>query len=150
MEQKIKELFSPITLDADRAEREYFPPVPDNKEPIVAIATDKEARNTRVMLYYKHEPMPDELKRTQAGYLTQYVLNAASSMINQRFSEIIQKPDAPFTTAYAYDSDYFVAKTKDAWTVIAGSAEDKIEDALAAIIRETERVKKTWVYCIGI
>lgn len=141
MEQKIKELFSPITLDADRAEREYFP-VPDNKEPIVAIATDKEARNTRVMLYYKHEPMPDELKRTQAGYLTQYVLNAASSMMNQRFSEIIQKPDAPFTTAYAYDSDYFVAKTKDAWTVIAGSAEDKIEDALAAITRETERVKR--------
>src|SRR5690606_14078686 len=50
--------------------------------------------------------------------------------------------DAPFTSAYAYDGEYFVAKTKDAWTVVAGSAEDKIEDALAAIVRESERVKQ--------
>jgi zinc protease len=63
-------------------------------------------------------------------------------MMNQRFDEIIQKPDAPFTSAYAYDGDYFVAKTKDAWTVVAGSAEDKIKEALAAMTRETERVKK--------
>ncbi|MDD4630711.1 MAG: insulinase family protein [Proteiniphilum sp.] len=141
MEQKIKALFSPITLDAERATREYFP-VPDNKEPIVAVATDTEARNTSIMLFYKHDPMPEELKNTQAGYLTQYILSAASSMMNQRFSEIIQKPDAPFTSAYAYDGDYFVAKTKDAWTVVAGSAEEKIKEALAAMVRETERVKR--------
>lgn len=141
MEQKVKELFSPIKLDAERAKREYFP-VPDNKEPIVAVATDKEARNTQILLFYKHDPIPDELKNTQMGYITQYILNAASAMINQRFSEIIQKPNAPFTSAYAYDSDYFVAKTKGAWTVMAGSAEDKIESALAAMVRETERVKR--------
>ncbi len=141
MEQKIKALFSPITLDAERATREYFP-VPDNKEPIVAVATDTEARNTSIMLFYKHDPMPEELKNTQAGYLTQYILSAASSMMNQRFAEMIQKPDAPFTSAYAYDGDYFVAKTKDAWTVVAGSAEEKIKEALAAMVRETERVKR--------
>lgn len=94
------------------------------------------------MLFYKHDPLPEELKNTQMGYITTYLLNAASSMMNQRFEEITQKPDAPFTTAYAYDDDYFVAKTKDAWTVVAQSAEDKIDDALAAMIRETERVKK--------
>jgi zinc protease len=141
MEQKIKALFSPITLDAERATREYFP-VPDNKEPIVAVATDTEARNTSIMMFYKHDPMPEELKNTQAGYLTQYILSAASSMMNQRFAEMIQKPDAPFTSAYAYDGDYFVAKTKDAWTVVAGSAEEKIKEALAAMVRETERVKR--------
>ena len=141
MEQKVIDLFSPIKLDAERAERKYYP-VSDNKEPIVALATDKEARSTSIMMFYKHEPMPDELKNTQAGYISQYLLSAASSMMNQRFSEIMQKPDAPFTTAYAYDGDYFVAKTKDAWTVVAGSAEDKIQDALAAMVRETERAKQ--------
>lgn len=141
MEQKVKDLFSPIKLDADRAERVYYP-VPDNKEPIVALATDKEARNTQIMLFFKHDPMPEEMKNTQAGYITQYILNAAASMMNLRFAEILQKPDAPFTSAYAYDDDFFVAKTKDAWTVFAGSAEDKIEQALAAIVRETERVKQ--------
>ncbi len=141
MEQKVKDLFSPIPLDEDRAEHEYYP-VPDNKEPLVAIATDKEARNTQVRLYYKHDPMPDEMQNTQAGYITRYILNAAAVMASQRFAEIIQKPDAPFTNAYIYDGDYFVARTKDAWTVVAGSAEDKIENALAAMVREMERVKR--------
>lgn len=141
MEQKVKALFSPITLDAERAEREYYP-VPDNKEPLVAIATDKEARDTQLMLFYKHDPLPDELKSTQMGYLTNYILNAAASMMNQRFAEITQKPDAPFTIANAYDGDFFVAKTKDAWTVVARSAEDKIDKALAAMVRETERAKQ--------
>ena len=141
MEQKVKALFSPITLDAERAEREYYP-VPDNKEPLVAIATDKEARATQLMLFYKHDPMPEELKSTQMGYLTTYILNAAASMMNQRFAEITQKPDAPFTAASAYDGDFFVAKTKDAWTVVARSAEEKIDKALAAMVRETERAKQ--------
>ena len=141
MEQKVIDLFSAIPLEEERAEREYFP-VPDNKEPIIAIATDKEARGTSIMMFYKHDAIPNEIKNTQAGYLNQYVLNAAAAMMNQRFDEILQKPDAPFTTAYAYDDDYFVAKTKDAWTVVAGSAEDKIEDALAAMIRESERAKQ--------
>lgn len=141
MEQKVKTLFSPIELEEERAERVYFP-VPDNKEPLVAFATDKEAMNTRLMLFYKHDPLPEELKNTQMGFITSYLLNAAASMMNQRFEEITQKPDAPFTTAYAYDDDYFVAKTKDAWTVMAQSADDKIDVALAAMIRETERVKK--------
>ena len=141
MEQKVIDLFSTIPIDTDIAERKYYP-VPDNKEPVVAIATDKEARSTSIMMFYKHDAMPDEIKNTQAGYLTQYILNAASAMMNQRFDEILQKPDAPFTSAYAYDGDYFVAKTKDAWTVVAGSAEDKIEDALAAMVRESERAKQ--------
>ena len=140
-EKKVKELFSPIKLDADRATREYFP-VPDNEEPIVAVATDKEARNTQIMMFYKHEPIPDAIKNTQAGYIMSYITSAASSMMNQRFSEITQKPDAPFTFAYAYDGDFFVSKTKDAWTVVGGAAEDKIADAIAAMKRETERMRQ--------
>lgn len=141
MEKQIKDLFSPIKLDENRAERIYYP-VPDNKEPIVALATDPEARTAQVMVFFKHDPIPTELKNTQAGFITQYVMNVASAMLNQRFREITQKPDAPFTFAYAYDGDYFVAKTKDAWTEVAGSAEDKIDLALGALIRESERVKK--------
>ena len=141
MEQKVKTLFSTIKLEENRAEREWYP-VPDNKDPLVAVATDKEARSTQLLLFYKHDPMPDEFKNTQMGYLSTYILNAAASMMNQRFEEITQKPDAPFTSAYTYDDDYFVAKTKDAWTLVAQSAEDKITDALAALVRETERAKR--------
>ncbi|NLC49426.1 MAG: insulinase family protein, partial [Bacteroidales bacterium] len=141
VEEKVKALFSKIELDADAAERVYFP-VPDNDETLVSIATDKEATNTSLMLFYKHEPLPDEIKLSQAGFVLNYISNVASNMINDRFQEITQKPNAPFLGAYAFNGEFFVAKTKDAWTVASASADDKVKDALAAMIRETERMKR--------
>ena len=141
VEEKVKALFSKIEMPEDAAEREYFP-VPDNDETIVSIASDPEATRTNLMIFYKHEPLPDEVKQSQTGFVINYVLNVASSMISDRFDEITQKPNSPFLGAYAYDDDYFVAKTKDAWTVVGVSADDKIKDALSAMIRETERMKK--------
>ncbi len=140
-EEKVKALFSTIEMPEDAAKREYFP-VPDNEETIVSIATDVEATRTNLMVFYKHDPIPDEIKLSQAGFVINYIKNVASSMISDRFQEITQKPNAPFLGAYAYDGDYFVAKTKDAWTVAGASAEDKVKEALAAMIRETERMKK--------
>ncbi|MGV8963326.1 MAG: M16 family metallopeptidase [Candidatus Saccharimonadaceae bacterium] len=141
VEAKVKTLFSKIKMPADAAERVYFT-VPDNDETIVSIATDPEATRTSLMLFYKHDTLPDEIKLSQAGLVINYIKSVASNMINDRFQEIIQKPNAPFTSAYAYDGAYFVAKTKDAWTVAASSADDKVDDALSAMIRETERMKK--------
>lgn len=141
VEEKVKALFSKIEMPEDAAEREYFP-VPDNDETIVSIASDPEATRTNLMIFYKHEPLPDEVKQSQTGFVINYVMNVASSMISDRFDEITQKPNSPFLGAYAYDDDYFVAKTKDAWTVVGVSADDKIKDALSAMIRETERMKK--------
>ena len=141
MEAKVKELFGKIPAQANPAVREYYP-VPDNDAPIVSIATDTESTRTRLMVFYKHETIPAEIKLSQAGLILNYIKSAAAAMINERFQEIVQKPNAPFTSAYAYDGDYFVAKTKDAWTIVGGSADDKVKDALAAIIRETERMKR--------
>lgn len=141
MENKVKQLFSKIPAPVNPATREYFP-VPDNDEPIVSIATDPEATRTQLMVFYKHDRIPDEIKLSQAGLVLNYIKSVASSMINERFQEIVQKPNAPFTSAYAYDGDYFVAKTKDAWTVVGMSADDKIKDAIGALIRETERMKR--------
>ena len=141
VEEKVKALFSKIEMPEDAAKREYFP-VPDNDETIVSIATDPEATRTNLMIFYKHDPIPDEIKLSQAGFVINYIKNVASSMLNDRFDEITQKPNSPFLGAYAYDGDYFVAKTKDAWTVAGASADDKVKDALAAMIRETERMKK--------
>ena len=140
-EKKVKDLFGRIPLDEERVQRIYYP-VPDNEEPVAVIATDKEAQSTRIQLYYKHDPLPFEMRNTQGGYIQSYITTVASMMMNERFRDITQKPDAPFTSAYAYDGNYFVAKTKDAWTVVAGSAEDKIKNALRAIATETERVKR--------
>ena len=141
VEEKVKELFSKIELAPDAAERVYYG-VPDNEETIVSIATDKESTSTSLMIFYKHEPLPDEIKLSQAGFVLDYIKSVASSMLNDRFQEITQKPNSPFLGAYAFDGPFFVAKTKDAWTVASVSADDKIEDAIGAMIRETERMKR--------
>ncbi|MDO5665704.1 MAG: insulinase family protein [Bacteroidia bacterium] len=141
MEAKVKELFSKIPPQENPAERVYYP-VPDNDAPIVSIATDPETTRTQLMVFYKHETIPAEIKLSQAGLILNYIKSAAGAMINERFQEIVQKPNAPFTSAYAYDGEYFVAKTKDAWTIVGSSADDKVKDALAAMIRETERMKR--------
>ena len=140
-ERKVIDIFGSIPIDEVRAQHAYFP-VPDNEEPIAVIATDKEAQSTSIHLYYKHDPLPFEIRNTQAAYIQSYITTVASMMMNERFREISQKPDAPFTSAFAYDDNYFIAKTKDAWTVAAGSAEDKIKNALRTIATETERVKR--------
>ncbi len=141
VEAKIKTLFADISKPVDPAERIYFP-VPDNENPIVSIITDPEAVRTQVTLYIKHDVVPAEIKETQNGLVIAFVKNLASSMLSDRLSEISQKADAPFAASYAYDGGFFVSKTKDAWTTIALSKEGKIDETLASLVRENERIRK--------
>ena len=141
MEARVKQLFSKVPTPVNPAKREYFN-VPDNKEPVIGIITDPEATRTQLVISYKHDVIPNEVKETQAGLIVSYLKSAASQMMNARLEEIIQKPNSPFTMATTYDDSYLVAKTKDAWTIFGFAEETKIKDAVAALIRETERVKR--------
>jgi len=141
IEAKIKTMFADIPKPVNPAVREYFP-VPDNEEPIVSIVTDPEAVNTRVTLYMKHDVLPEQLKQTQAELMLDIIKNLATTMISDRLKEISQKADAPFAASVVYDGEFFVSKTKDAWTSIAISKEGKIGESLATMVRENERVKK--------
>ena len=141
VEVKIKTMFADIPKPVNPAEREYFP-VPDNDQPIVSIVTDPEAIRTQINLYIKHDVIPAEIKKTQAGLMIGAIKTLASTMINDRLQEIAQKADAPFSSSYVYDGEFFVSKTKDAWTSIATSKEGKISESLASLIRENLRVKK--------
>jgi zinc protease len=141
MEQRIIELFSDLTLDPNRPEHVHYP-VPDNYEPLIAIATDPEATNTQIMLFFKHDLMPLEMRNTQNAFIWNYMMRAATQMMNQRFSEIVQRPNAPFAFASASDGDFFVAQTKNAWSVSSAADENYIDVALAAMMRETERARR--------
>lgn len=141
IEAQLKTLFADVPKPVDPAERIYYP-VPDNDKPLVSVAVDKEATIPYVYLFFKHDPLPEAVKSSAAGLVMNYVRSVCSTMMNERLREIIQKPDAPFLGASAYDGDFLVAKTKDAWNVFSAAKEGKITDALAAMTRETERVKK--------
>ncbi|MFQ9315908.1 M16 family metallopeptidase [Dysgonomonas mossii] len=141
VEAKIKAMWSDIPKPVNPAERVYFP-VPDNDKPIVSVITDPEAVRTQVTLYIKHDVIPAETKQTQEGLIISFIKSLASNMLSDRLEEISQKGDAPFAASYAYDGEFFVSKTKDAWTTIALSKEGKVDETLASLIRENERIKR--------
>lgn len=141
VEVKIKELFSKIPKAENPAERIYFP-VPDNDQPLVSIATDKEETTSTITYHIKHDPLPENIKQTEQGYSTQLILNLATQMLGERFLEISQTAESPFTASHTYDEEYYSAKTKNTWSSIALSKEGKEKESLAALIRETERAKQ--------
>ena len=70
IEAKIKDIFADLTMPENPAERPYYP-VADNKEPIIALAQDKEQQYGVVYLFAKHEAIPAEAKQEprEKGYL---------------------------------------------------------------------------------
>ena len=141
IEQKIKNTFSDIQRPENPEPKALFI-VPNNKIPLVSIATDKEVTNTNLYIFYKHEKIPWKLKGTIVDLLTNYTMSIIKNIMRERFADIIQKPDAPFTAAYASDGDYFVSKTKSAWTTVTTVKNNELEKALKALVAETEKVKK--------
>ena len=141
VEAKIKEMFSPIEMPANAPERKYEV-VPDNKEPIITIAKDKEQPATLIYLWHKHPATPNEAKGN-IGYLVQsYMFNMISSMMHARLEELRQGANPPFIQAASGNNDFLLAKTTEAFVGMAMSKDDGIPTALAAIVREIERARK--------
>ena len=142
MEAKIKEIFSDIQMPTDAAERIYYP-VEDNKDPIVAIATDKEQQNVTIQYMTKHAAIPDVAKNDVNYLVMSFANNMVSQMFDDRFDEIVERSaNPPFMGAGAYDDDFLIAKTKDAFTGVAVCKEDGVETALTTLVRELERARR--------
>ncbi len=136
-EQKIKDHFSKLKNPKDERERVLYN-IPDNDQPLVAIATDKEATNTTVMMMRK---LPKYKVTTEDHYLTMMKMDLFIDMLNARLFEITQKPDAPFVYSGAgYGS--FLARTMDAFTIYSMVKESDVIPSLVTMMHENKRVKK--------
>ncbi len=141
VEAKIKTLFADIPKPVNPAERIYYS-VPDNARPLVGITTDKEATSTQIFTFFKHDVMPREKKATIQGLLYDYITQVGSGMINDRFNEILEKPNPPFLYAAEQDGKFLVSETKDAWTAFGVAQEGDVKRTLTSVVEETERVKQ--------
>jgi zinc protease len=112
--------------------------IPDRAETGFAITTDKETTTTSV-------EVDTLLPAREQGSIGEYKQNTVdrlfSGMLSARFSELAQKPDAPFLFAYS-GRGRFLAHTKDAATLAALVKEDGIERGLEALLSEAERVSR--------
>ena len=141
VEAKIKELFSPIEMPANAPERKYEV-VPDNKEPIITIAKDKEQPSTMIYIWHKHPATPNEAKGN-IGYMVQgYMYYMISNMMHARLEELRQGANPPFIHAAAGNNDFLLAKTTEAFAGMAMSKDDGIPTAISALVREIERARK--------
>ena len=138
IEQKIKDLFSPIVLPENRA-LVTKEPVPDNAEAIYVIDKDKEQRTNQVWVMMKHEAFPDSLKGTMAFMVANYMKSAALSMLNDRLKEYAEKPESPFLRSSASYGEYIYSSGADAFELDVYPKDGQTEAAVQAALTEARR-----------
>ncbi len=139
IEAKIIELFGGMTNPENMAAIERVE-VPDNDEAIIIIDKDPECRASVVDIFMKHETFPDSLKNTMPYIVYEYMLGAACSMLNDRYTEAALETDCPYVSAGASDGNYFLSKSIDAFSIGVRPKEPTLlADALTAALVEARR-----------
>lgn len=141
VEAKIKSLFGGIKVPQGAPERTYLQ-VPKFQGVRASVATDKEAVGSRVSINFISEAMPKNLRASQAGLVTDYILNIISSVAAERFGDIVKKPNAPFLNASLEHGDFIIDKSQMALSFSAIAADGKSDIALKALVAEAERLAK--------
>ena len=139
VEAKIKSIFSDIPAPAVPTVKEE-PKVPGNAEPIVGIITDPEARNSRIDIYWKGEPIPFELKNTDLALTNDVIMTYISLIMSERIADIASKPDAPF-----FDAAFMEYALNNVCNTMNGIVVFKDGDALNAMnafMLEVEKMKR--------
>jgi Predicted Zn-dependent peptidases len=137
VENKIKTIFADIPKPGTPNPKVIFP-VPDNKEPLIAIVTDPEATSTSVGILYKSPAGLKEDNNLGMTYLAGMVKSMASRMLNQRLSEISRQENAPFLNAGV--GFYDICKPLEVFTLDAGCKDGAGLIAFEAALKELERV----------
>ncbi len=111
--------------------------VPDHAETLVSIESDKEYPGKDVTLLWLR---PMTTTKTVGDMRRDLVYRFHDSMLNQRFSEIMRRPDAPF--AYAGGGRGEFVRTKGAYQLAAGVKDNGFATAAEALLAETERARR--------
>lgn len=140
-EEVIKQMFYDIEMPANAPVRVSYP-VPDTQGTIYAIGSDKEQTNTVLYLMFKHEVTPRELRNTPFYLTYDYITDMISSMLNQRFADMMSNPATPFAVAQAQIGNYMLSNTEEMFAVLGAAKTGDIITTLQAIYREVLRASR--------
>ena len=141
MEKKIKKTFSSIPMPKNAAERIYYP-VNDNDSMIVDIERDAEQPIVLCHIYQKRDATPDSEKNTVKYLRDNYVDGLIRSMLNDRLSELRQLPVPPYQSATGRASQFFLSRTKDAFSISISCKQDNILGGIIAAVGVAERARQ--------
>jgi len=136
MVKRVKEKFSAIPAAKNPREKKYYE-IPDHKETLIKVVTDKEAQYPISFAFYKH---PLEISKTLGDYRKMIMESLYNSMINNRLAEKTQMADPPFIMAQSSYSTLFGPKS--VYQSIAVAQNGKIDEALKSVLLENEQVRK--------
>ncbi|GAA4150917.1 insulinase family protein [Chryseobacterium ginsenosidimutans] len=139
VEKKIKENFSKYKNPSKPKERKVFD-LPNHKETLVAIETDPDATRSMVQFTMKDSEayQPDV---TVEQYNQTIIENLTSTMLNNRFSELVNSTNPPFTYGSVYHGGTY-ARSKEAFQGFAMVKDGNQLSALKVLLEETERAKR--------
>ncbi len=136
IENIIKEYFGRLANPPNQRERIQYD-VPDHSETLVSIVTDPELTRSSVEISFKRN---DKEAKTAGEYRNHILQNLYISMLNARFSEMLQQANPPFL--YAYASDGRMVANKYIFSVGARVKENAILSGFEAALSEIFRVRQ--------
>ncbi len=136
IEAKIKEHFGSVENPEKAPERTEYN-VPDHKETLVSIATDKELTMPNLTIYYKHDETDHG---TYGAYRNNLVTNLATGMLNNRFAEKRNEPNSPFLASFAAEQT-FIGPTRT-FAVISILKANMIDQGYKSTVEEVYRLEQ--------
>ena len=137
IEKLVTTHFASIPAHKSPRERTTYD-VPDRSDIGFAINTDKETTTTSIEI---DTLLPARPEGSIGAYRQKTVDRLFGGMLNARFAELTQKPDAPFVLGFGGRGG-FLARTKEIAFLSALVKEDGIERGLQAMLTEAERVAR--------
>lgn len=125
---------------AERARANYS--IPDNVQPLIKIAVDKEQPYNVAQVIYKQKQGP---VKTEADYRLQMVQGMVNNMLGARLTEITQKANAPFLFAQSSYAPYqggLVWGVSALQTAAVAKTGAELQTAIVAALAENERMAK--------
>ena len=155
MEKQIIATFSDIVPPENPAQRIY-PAISDNIEPRYSYYSDKEFPTQMVMIAFKKDKTPFEMRNTLENFVqTKIAESLISKMINQRLNEFAKDSNCQYIQAEVAFEDFLVAKTKYSFNIqiiAKNDVKEAMTDAMGIVARacksgftetELERAKKS-------
>jgi zinc protease len=134
--EKIKKHFGHLTNPAKPRTR-TLEKLPDHTETLVSVESDSELAQSAITIFFKRAITPE---KTVADYRKMIVSNLYDGMLNNRLQERLQKPNPPFSFAYAGDQQF--VGDKRAYVLVAGVKSTEILQGLDALFSEAIRVQQ--------
>lgn len=133
MEQMIIKHFSNIPKSVNARKQEYYP-IPEHQDTKIVIVKDKELPMVNATVMFKHKGYDES---TFEAYRKGIVNGLASTMINERLSDLSRKPNTPFMYAGVEESR-FIGDMRGTFLIAVPKA-DNVLGGFEAMLTEAFR-----------